>query len=175
WMNINPEKVSQDGMHSVNGGTSLASPVVAGVAGLYLSRDSMATWLDVKTALTENALADMFTGILPGNQFGYGKLDAFAALTIPFQSVGLSDYADGLIEIFPNPSEGRFYVKCKNDQLKSVTVFDIAGRLILQKSDTFSNDEMYLIDLSSFQSGVYILKSEFVSGNLISSKLFVEN
>lgn len=175
WMNINPEKVSQDGMHSVNGGTSLASPVVAGVAGLYLSRDSMATWLDVKTALTENALADMFTGILPGNQFGYGKLDAFAALTIPFQSIGLSDYAEGLIEIFPNPSEGRFYVKSKNDQIKSVTVFDIAGRLILQKSDTFSDDEMYLIDLSSFQSGVYILKSEFVSGNLISAKLIVEN
>src|SRR5690606_23792584 len=26
WININPEKVAQDGMHYINGGTSLASP-----------------------------------------------------------------------------------------------------------------------------------------------------
>ncbi|NEN22881.1 S8 family serine peptidase [Cryomorpha ignava] len=175
WININPEKVAQDGMHYINGGTSLASPVVAGVAGLYFSRDSAASWLEVKNAIIDNALADMFTGILPGNQFGYGKVDAFATLTTPFQStVGLTDYSSEFLAIYPNPSGGQFYIQSKNDPIKSIRIFDIAGRLILQKSDNFSIDEAYLLDLTPFKSGVYVLQSELISGVLASAKLILE-
>ena len=175
WININPEKVAQDGMHYINGGTSIASPVVAGVAGLYFSRDSEANWLEVKNAIVDNALADMFTGILPGNQFGFGKLDAFATLTIPFQStVGLTDYSREFLEIYPNPSGGQFYVQTKNDPIKSICIYDIAGRLILQKSSNFPIGEAYSLDLTPFNSGIYILQSELISGVLASAKLILE-
>lgn len=80
-INTNPGKVAEGGMHYSNGGTSMASPVVAGVAALYFSRCPSSTYADIKTAMQENAIADQFTGPLPGNQMGWGKLDAWAVIS----------------------------------------------------------------------------------------------
>ncbi|MFN2422650.1 MAG: S8 family peptidase [Cryomorphaceae bacterium] len=77
---IDPTKVSASEMHYVNGGTSMASPVVAGAAALFFERCASATHEDFRTALIETAVADEFTGALPGLNFGYGKLDVFGLM-----------------------------------------------------------------------------------------------
>ncbi len=61
-------------------GTSMAAPFVAGVAGLLLSQDRSRTPDDLYTILTRSA-DDLG---LPGRdpQFGYGRLNAFRALTL---------------------------------------------------------------------------------------------
>lgn len=79
-LTVDPTKVSASQMHYVNGGTSMASPSVAGAAALFLERCASATHHDFRTALTENAMADQFTGALPGMRFGYGKLDVFSLM-----------------------------------------------------------------------------------------------
>lgn len=68
------------GMHYRNGGTSMSSPVVAGVAALFLEQCPKASSSDFNTALINAAYSDSFTGTLPNNAFGYGKLDGFATL-----------------------------------------------------------------------------------------------
>ncbi len=68
------------GMHRRNGGTSMASPIVAGVGALLLEKCKKMTPLEFKNAITNNAFSDNFTGTLPNNHFGYGKLDGFATL-----------------------------------------------------------------------------------------------
>ena len=68
------------GMHYRNGGTSMSSPVVAGVAALFLEQCVQAGPSDFKTALINAAYTDSFTGAVPNNAFGYGKLDGFATL-----------------------------------------------------------------------------------------------
>ena len=68
------------GMHRRNGGTSMASPIVAGVGALLLEKCNKMTALEFKAAITNNAYADNFTGTLPNNHFGYGKLDGFNTL-----------------------------------------------------------------------------------------------
>ena len=65
------------GFHVRNGGTSMASPTVAGVATLYLERCPNSSWSDFKDDLTNSGLQDQVTGTTPNNAFGYGKLDAF--------------------------------------------------------------------------------------------------
>ena len=75
-----PHKLAEDGMHMRNGGTSMASPVVAGIVALLLEKCPRASWQDVREALITTAFADEHTGPLPGLQFGHGKVDAFAAL-----------------------------------------------------------------------------------------------
>ncbi len=76
--------IAQGGLHYLQGGTSFSSPIVAGVAALYLERYPDADWRAVKEALLSSARADAFTGpALPDVQWGYGKVNAFGALQVP--------------------------------------------------------------------------------------------
>ena len=77
---VNRGRVALGGKHRLNGGTSMASPVVAGIVALYLEKCPTATMAEIKAAVTGTAKQDAFTGIVPNFYFGYGKVDAFAVL-----------------------------------------------------------------------------------------------
>jgi hypothetical protein len=77
---VNRGRVAIGAKHRINGGTSMASPVVAGVVALYFEKCPTATMAEVKAAVTGTALQDAFTGVVPNPSFGYGKVDAFAVL-----------------------------------------------------------------------------------------------
>lgn len=68
--------MSNDGLHVRNGGTSMASPVVAGIAALYLEKCSKGNYQSFLDALHSTAFTDMFTGTIPNNAYGYGKVHA---------------------------------------------------------------------------------------------------
>lgn len=70
-------QVDEDGFHVRNGGTSMASPTVAGIAALYLERCGNSSWSDFKDDLSNSAQVDLITGTTPNYAFGYGKVDAF--------------------------------------------------------------------------------------------------
>ena len=76
----NGYKLAQGGYHFGNGGTSMASPIVAGIAALYFEKCPTASGDEVRRALLNNTFADVHTGVLPNNVFGAGKVDAFATL-----------------------------------------------------------------------------------------------
>lgn len=77
---INRKKVSWDSLHQSNGGTSIASPVVAGAVALYLQKNNNAPWYEIKEALKQTVKRDTFTGTTANNIYGNGKLDAFSLL-----------------------------------------------------------------------------------------------
>jgi subtilisin family serine protease len=60
-------------------GTSMAAPHVAGVIALLLEQDPGLTASRVKQLLISTARADAFTGTVPNQSWGGGKLDARAA------------------------------------------------------------------------------------------------
>lgn len=175
WININPGKVAEDGMHYINGGTSLASPVVAGVAALYFDRDTTATWLEVKNAIIDNALADQYTGVLPGYRFGYGKVNAFATLTVPFTVSAIAGIASRKkILIYPNPASGEITLEGLDSPIRSISVFDITGREVQPTLHYFTGNQTIEVDVSDFKSGVYFVYSGMVSGEMAVAKLIVE-
>ncbi len=75
-----PWKLSNDSLHMRNGGTSIASPMVTGSVALLLQKCPGATPSDIIAAFTQNTASDAYTGVLPNDSFGYGKLDTYAAL-----------------------------------------------------------------------------------------------
>lgn len=77
---VNRARVAFGAHHRINGGTSMASPVIAGVSALYLQKCPNATMAEIKNAIISTAKQDSFTGTVPNSGFGYGKVDAFAAL-----------------------------------------------------------------------------------------------
>jgi subtilisin family serine protease len=77
----NNSTIDQGGFHVRNGGTSMASPVVAGMAALYLQKCPNATYQQFMADLQNTATVDAFTGATPNFGYGFGKADAHLLMT----------------------------------------------------------------------------------------------
>ncbi|MFL2663524.1 MAG: S8 family serine peptidase [Crocinitomicaceae bacterium] len=97
WLNnpANASLIDQGGFHIRNGGTSMASPVVAGIAALYLQKCPGASYQDFKNDLTANTDIDAFTGSVPNYAYGYGKANALLTLLAKHEPVFI-DGPDGI-------------------------------------------------------------------------------
>ncbi|HJQ31441.1 MAG TPA: S8 family serine peptidase [Pyrinomonadaceae bacterium] len=67
------------GAYVAASGTSMAAPYVTGVVALLLAHDPKLTAARLRQALLYTARADHFTGVVPNQCWGFGKLDAGAA------------------------------------------------------------------------------------------------
>lgn len=74
-------RLAAGGQHRYTQGTSMSSPVVAGIAVLLLQENPNLTASQVREALQEGARSDDYTGALPNDTWGYGKVDAVGAMT----------------------------------------------------------------------------------------------
>lgn len=75
------------------------------------------------------------------------------------QGVAIQAQVENSISVYPNPSSGVFTLQLsgRNGQDAFITVSDLQGRVIMQK--IFSNENNSIeIDLSSYQSGMYLLE-----------------
>ena len=153
-----PYKVAQGGFHITGGGTSASSPVVAGIAALYLQQNPGACWQDFKTALLGCASTDNFTwGPLPNNTWGYGKANAFNTLTtcgpVGLAEVSGSDFSG--VVVYPNPSMDFIRIKISAELLNkhcTVNCFDAMGREIFSKEINTAVSE---INIAGLNNGVY--------------------
>ena len=64
------------------GGTSAAGPHVAGTCALMLQKKPSLTHTQIKQTIQDTAREDAFTGVTPNSDWGYGKLDAFASVSV---------------------------------------------------------------------------------------------
>jgi hypothetical protein len=90
WVNTNPEVVAPDGLHRTANGTSAAAPVVSGIAALLLERCAQLNYLEVMDMLQQSAKQDVFTSGAPNSQVGFGKANAYQAMTLPLFSPKLT-------------------------------------------------------------------------------------
>jgi subtilisin family serine protease len=60
-------------------GTSMAAPHVTGLIALLFEKNKGLTQDQIKTILQRTATTDSFTGLVPNNNWGHGKLNALAA------------------------------------------------------------------------------------------------
>jgi len=92
WLINNPiynSLIDSGGFHVRNGGTSMASPVVAGIAALYLEKCHKGTYQSFKSALSSSAFTDAYTGTVPNNAYGYGKVHALNLLLLSNYTVSV--------------------------------------------------------------------------------------
>lgn len=83
WLLTNPTYntlIDSGGWHARNGGTSMASPCVAGIAALYLEKCNKANYASFKSDLIATAFTDSYTGVVPNNSYGFGKPHALNLL-----------------------------------------------------------------------------------------------
>jgi len=169
------------GCHNIDGGTSMASPMVAGAAGLYLQRYPNATNSDVRLCLIQTAYTDIFTGPasqLPNFNWGYGKLNAFDALTkcTPADILPVS-VPSGAYKMlaYPNPFSANTTISYDFSILKifnkaSIVIYDMIGKPI-KIIDLNSNQGDITINRATLSSGMYFYSLMVDGSRLRTEKL----
>ena len=79
----NPSSINvldEGGSHLLNSGTSMASPLVAGIAALYLEKCSKANYQDFKSDVKSSAKKYTIQGNIPNNAYGFGEIQALSLL-----------------------------------------------------------------------------------------------
>jgi minor extracellular serine protease Vpr len=61
-------------------GTSMSSPVVAGIVALWKEACPLISTNQIKTVLSNTAIKDQFTGNVANKYWGHGKIDAYAGI-----------------------------------------------------------------------------------------------
>lgn len=68
------------GLYGIAGAVSAADPIVTGIIALMLEVNAQLDAASVKDILQKTARSDSFTGSTPNATWGYGKIDAYAAV-----------------------------------------------------------------------------------------------
>ena len=84
-----------------------------------------------------------------GGEFGSSDARSFGVAN----PLNISEISRNPISIFPNPSNGMITINTENTL--SITVCDIAGKVVFSKNNVTKNET---INLSNLQSGVYLAK-----------------
>ncbi len=142
------------------GGTSIAAPLVAGVAGLVRSQFPNLTALQVVERIkctTDNI--DAITENIPyAGKIGTGRVNAFAALSTNNQCglVTVSQQkAEESILIYPNPANDvlSIYIPSMvNGQQATVNILNATAQLVYQST---INNQRLTFNTSSFAAGIY--------------------
>ncbi len=137
-----PSVVSTGSFHVIGGGTSASSPVVAGLAALYLQAHPTYNNRQVRLAIMSCTYKDAFTGTaLPNNKWGYGKLDGLSTFTCAIPTSIQSNLLASDHLAYPNPFNTFTTIKFKHELNAEVFIHNAVGQLILKdriKAESFT-------------------------------------
>lgn len=145
------------GFYGLQNAVSAASPVVTGVIALMLELSPTLTAEEVKMILQSTARQDAFTGAVPNNQWGYGKIDAYAAVTMAMGGNGIEELEEKLsFRLYPNPAtmEISYSLDAPMGRSYPVAIMDMQGRQVFSTVSS-ANGSVTLTDLSS---GIYVFQ-----------------
>ncbi|MFM7758191.1 MAG: S8 family peptidase, partial [Crocinitomicaceae bacterium] len=114
-------------------GTSMASPMVAGVSALILDANPYLSARQVKEIIMQTARQDNFTGVIPAggsNRWGSGKINAYAAVKLALLTVGLENPPIELMwSVYPNPVMNELNFTIVEELPQTAEIFDLEGNV----------------------------------------------
>lgn len=121
----NPGMLAEGGWHVRNGGTSMACPVIAGIASLYLEKCPSSSYQEFLNDLHALAWEDAQTGPTPNLGYGYGRIDGFELLTntnFEVALIGDTLICESPVNFSTNPSGLPFYEWSTGDVTPTIEV-----------------------------------------------------
>ena len=85
--------ITDDGEHFMQAGTSMAAPFVSGAIALMFQQNRNFTQTDVEGFLQQGAYSDSFTGSVPNDRWGSGKLDLLKSMGLAVNGAASGDFA----------------------------------------------------------------------------------
>ncbi len=178
YLSFNRNSVAQGSMHVIGGGTSAASPVVAGLAALYLQKYPNATNQDVKNSIRYCAYNDSYTGNnIPNYEWGFGKLDGKAAMLctqpVVFVSLNKTKLEEGN-NFYPNPFNDKVIFEFAQEINGVLTVYGSHGELLYTQNIKGNNYCLDSQDLPANCNGL-LFAVVHTSDTVFNYKLVKEN
>ena len=147
---------------ALNSGTSMSTPVVAGVIALWLQAKPNLTPEEVRQVLSRTCRQPDSTLAYPNNYYGYGEIDAYRGLLdiLGLSKVeGISLHQPQHVQVRP---VGRGLRLLFDDVLQApviIRLYDLSGVCIYSERLNVNGSEI-TIDLPSIQKGVYAVQIE---------------
>lgn len=155
-------------------GTSMSCPFVAGVVALVLQANPYLSVSQVRDILTQTAYNDSFTETAGVLRFGYGKVNAYQAVLMALNVVGVEDRmpeAETRYTIFPNPTYSDCYVTAVTESQQILcNIYDFSGRMVYQQM--LAPGVNYL-NVQNLPAGCYLLRLQD-NQQVVTRKLIVQ-
>lgn len=159
------------GLYGRANAVSAAAPTVTGIIALLLEINPAFDAAQVKDILQQTARSDEFTGETPNPNWGYGKIDALAAVRQAEQMTAVKERENfknelryKLTQNYPNPFNPTTTINFELAQAGVVTlkVYDLRGRevAILVQAEKSAGPHSITFDASKLASGVYVYRIE---------------
>lgn len=136
-------------------GTSMASPMVAGVAALILEANPYLSARQVKEIIMATAREDNFTGTIPAEGspvWGAGKINAYAAVKLALQTLGLEQVSHEIDwNVYPNPVMNELHFTIV-ELPKKAQIVDMEGNFY---EKNIIDGKLYVSDLPA---GTYFIR-----------------
>jgi len=84
--------------------------------------------------------------------------------------VGVYEFAQGSVNIYPQPAQSWIQIDSEKAVL-NLSLYSTDGRLVLNQSPNLGN---FKLDLSTLETGIYILKLELRGGHLMSKSIVIQ-
>ena len=137
-------------------GTSMASPMVAGIAALILDANPYLSARQVKEIIMQTARQDNYTGVIPpegSTRWGAGKVNAYAAVQLALITVGQQEIKNEVSwSIYPNPARENLNITNLPTSIQEVEIIDMNGKVIRRQVENNS------ISLQNLDLGSYWLR-----------------
>ena len=161
-------------------GTSMAGPHVAGLVGLIISANpALAGKVSTIEDIIQSTAVKLYSAScgstassLPNNTFGYGRIDALAAVTKAISLVSVNEQikTTAVVNAFPNPFSTAINFEFKNWKPgTTLEVYSITGTIVLSKTWE-TTPVKYELDMAEQASGAYFYRvsngSETANGKL---------
>jgi len=166
---------SDNNYNSYWGGTSQATPLVAGICSLLLAQNPDRSPDDIKTIIRNTAEDQVGKSNedTPGFDIyhGYGRVNAFQALTYSTSSVE-DGYDDSSISFFPNPTTSSIIIESEKP-LKLVSIVDLLGKEIYANRG-MKNLNSHNINIESLPKGIYFVNLYDEKNRIVHSKKIIK-
>lgn len=151
-------------------GTSMASPVVAGVSALILDANQFLTPKQVKDIIIATARTDQYTGVIPpegDTKWGYGKVNAYAAVMMALDMIGVNEIEKEYTwSVYPNPTTNAISLNGELDGVEEIMLLDLNGKVLLEINGNSP------IDASSLDQGTYFIR--LIRNNKVEQQKFIK-
>jgi hypothetical protein len=160
------------GTYSNSSGTSMAGPHVAGLVALIISANpDLAGNVDVIEDIIENTAVPKTTdqecgavsgSFIPNNTYGYGRVDALAAVEEALSLIETSTGDDSpvfALKVYPNPFSDQLIFSLEDiPQDIRIEVFDAQGRIIYHEKLERQEQILHRINMRNQPAGIYFYR-----------------
>jgi hypothetical protein len=169
----NPEKVAPGGLHLLSGGTSAASPVIAGIIALYLQKNPSANNNEIRDFLFQ--CADPLPGYKQGNEIGYGKVNAFNFLTHCDFTPDLEEATlFSELKIYPNPVSDNLSITFSKSSVNRIKIYNMLGSLMFSEEINLASTN-FSLNTKKLSNGIYNVMLLGNNNEIMNKKVIVEN